>query len=69
MNPSTRVKEKLIGEDQIGDDHDEAALLVAALAATLVAYRRHVRLAASGPRSEGSGRNWRTMARLQQLRG
>jgi hypothetical protein len=48
---------------------DDGALLVAALAATLVEHRRAARQRAGQVRAEHAGPNWRTMARLEQLRG
>lgn len=58
-----------IGEPgiQSGDRVDDDALLAAALAATLVAYRRHVDQSA-GPGSECAARsNWRILGRWEQL--
>jgi hypothetical protein len=63
-----------IGEPGIrsSDPTDEGALLAAALAATLVAYRQQVDQA-GGPAGEQSvppGRsNWRILGRWEQLRG
>lgn len=48
---------------------EEGTLLAAALAATLVEYRRTAGQSNERVRSEGPGTNWRTMARLEQLRG
>lgn len=48
---------------------DNGALLVAALAATLVEHRRAVRQRNGRVREESAGPNWRTVARLEQLRG
>lgn len=48
---------------------DDGALLVAALAATLVEYRRTARQRNGQARTERAGPNWRTMARLEQMQG
>ncbi len=47
----------------------EGELLAAALAATLVEYRRYVEGRRDGRQGAGSGANWQTIARLEQLRG
>jgi hypothetical protein len=47
----------------------EGALLVAALAATLVEHRRAAGHRNGQGRTERAGLNWRTIARLEQLRG
>lgn len=48
---------------------DDGALLVAALAATLVEYRQVARQRNGQMRAEHAGPNWHTVARLEQLRG
>jgi hypothetical protein len=67
--PSTLVRLETKTEDRPWCEQGEEALLVAALAATLVEYRRYV-----GKRNEcinlnGAGANWRLVARMEQLRG
>jgi hypothetical protein len=42
-------------------------VLAAALAATLVAYRRHKEKQNGRTDSRGAGSRWRTMARLEQM--
>jgi hypothetical protein len=54
------------GPEPTGDD---GALLVAALAATLVEHRREARHRNGQGTAKHTGPNWRTMARLEQLRG
>jgi hypothetical protein len=49
--------------------NDDRALLAAALAATLVEYRRAARQRNGQARAQPAGPNWRTMARLEQTRG
>ncbi len=54
------------------DRMDDNALLAAALAATLVAYRRQVDQAGgsgTGQAGEAGRSNWRTLGRWEQLRG
>jgi hypothetical protein len=48
---------------------DEGALLAAALAATLVEYRRYVGQSEGHLGPAGAKANWRMAARLEQLRG
>ena len=67
--PTTRTRLSVSTEERSPTRQGQEALLVAALAATLVEYRRYV-----GQRSENndprrSGPNWRLMARMEQLRG
>lgn len=69
IESSVRVKSNRMVEAPSWTAHDEESLLVAALAATLVEYRRHVGQRNASTRSEGAGPNWRMMARLEQLRG
>lgn len=47
----------------------EDAHLVAALAATLVEYRRHLKQRNGDTETESSGHNWRMVSRLEQLQG
>jgi hypothetical protein len=47
----------------------EDAHLVAALAATLVEYRRHLKQSDGNTGAENSGHNWRMVSRLEQLQG
>jgi hypothetical protein len=47
---------------------EEELLLAAALAATLIEYRRHVRQSQHTD-TQGAGVNWRLVARLERLRG
>jgi hypothetical protein len=54
------------GSEPIGDD---GALLIAALAATLVEHQRVARYRNGQGKTERAGLNWRTIARLEQLRG
>lgn len=49
--------------------HEKEAYLVAALAATLVEYRRYVKQRNEKCESEATGRNWRMVSRLEQLQG
>ena len=49
--------------------HEHEAFLVAALAATLVEYRRYVKQRNGEAESEVTGRNWRMVSRLEQLQG
>ncbi len=67
MGPVVKIEKELV-EDQAWTAHGEGALLAAALAATLVEYRRHVRQRAAHLGAEGAGSNWQMMARLEQLR-
>ena len=48
---------------------DEGPVLLAALAAALVEYRRHVEPANPHSTPEGVGSNWRSLARWDQLQG
>ena len=49
-----------------GREHEE---LLAALAATLVEYRRRLEPQNGRGSAPGTGGNWRTIARWEQLRG
>jgi hypothetical protein len=69
MATSIGVKERLVSEERAWTGDDEGAVLAAALAATLVEYRRQVRQNAHESRSDGSGHNWRMITRLEQFRG
>jgi hypothetical protein len=48
---------------------ENEAYLVAALAATLVEYRRYVKHRNGKSESEATGHNWRIVSRLEQLQG
>ena len=48
---------------------DEGPVLVAALAAVLVEYRRCAGQVHAGTRPEGAAGNWRSIARWEQLQG
>jgi hypothetical protein len=66
---SLRVELNTVSESRPWTDQGEETLLAAALAATLVEYRRY-----AGERNEhtgpnGANANWRLMARMEQLRG
>jgi hypothetical protein len=50
-------------------DLEDGTLVVAALVAALVEYRRHVDQSSGSPGSAGSSSQWRTLARWEQLRG
>jgi hypothetical protein len=55
--------------DPLPGELDEGGLLAAALVAALVEYRQHVRQPSEHEKLPGTGTNWRTMSRWQQLRG
>lgn len=65
----TRIKYNAGVAEQPFSDHENEALLVAALAATLVEYRRYVKQRNGKTESEATGRNWRMVSRLEQLQG
>jgi hypothetical protein len=48
---------------------DENEIMVAALAATLVVYRRETRERSASNDIDAAGENWRLVARMEQLRG
>lgn len=64
-----RSKPDTVTTSQTRPASDDGALLVAALAATLVEHRRAGRQRNVLERPEHAGPNWRVMARLEQLRG
>ena len=65
----TRVKPDTMTTCRPGPEGDDGALLVAALAATLVEYRQAARQRNRQVRDGRAGPNWHTVARLEQLRG
>jgi hydroxypyruvate isomerase len=67
--PSTTAQPIMVLEKLTRTDADEATLLVAALSATLVEYHRSVGQRNNYADAAGAGRNWRMLARLEQLRG
>ena len=64
-----RVKPDTMTTSRPWPASDDGALLVAALAATLVEYRRAARQRNGQVRAGRAGPNWHTVARLEQLRG
>jgi hypothetical protein len=64
-----RVKPDTMTTSRPRPASDHGALLVAALAATLVEYRRAARQRNGQVRTGPAGPNWHTVARLEQLRG
>jgi hypothetical protein len=66
--PRTRIKAD-VGETARTFAGKEDAYLVAALAATLVEYRRCVKQRNGNTKSEATGGNWRMASRLEQLQG
>lgn len=70
MNEMTKTaNKKMVVDDRFAHVDEEQRQLIAALAATLLEYRGQA--AASGVASNkiGAGRNWRTLARMEQIRG
>jgi hypothetical protein len=65
----TRIKHNAGVTEQPLGGHENEAFLVAALAATLVEYRRYVKQRTGKKEPEGTGRNWRMVSRLEQLQG
>ena len=65
----TRTKYSIGAAEQPFGGHENEAFLVAALAATLVEYRRYVKQRNGKCESEATGRNWRMVSRLEQLQG
>jgi len=65
----TRIRYGTGVAEQPLSDHENEAYLVAALAATLVEYRRYVKQRKGKSESETTGRNWRMVSRLEQLQG
>ena len=64
-----RSKPNIVTTSQPWPARDDGALLVAALAATLIEHRRAARQRNGQERAEHTGPNWRPVARLEQLRG
>ena len=69
VEPKTRIKSNVGIATQPFTGQGEDACLVAALAATLVEYRRYVEQRNGHIESESTGRNWRMVSRLEQLQG
>lgn len=67
--PSTLIRLEKETEARPWSAQGEEALLVAALAATLVEYRRHVNKRNDDIDLNKAGANWRMVARMEQLRG
>jgi hypothetical protein len=65
----TRIRYGRGVADQPLSGHEKEAYLVAALAATLVEYRRYVKQRNGKSESEATGRTWRMVSRLEQLQG
>lgn len=65
----TRNKQVTMTTSRPWPASDDGALLAAAIAATLVEYRRTALQRNGQTRAECAGPNWRTMARLEQMRG
>lgn len=63
------VERGMPSAEQSLSDTDEGALLVAALAAALVEYRREREHTGAVAGSTGANNRWRTLARWEQLRG
>jgi hypothetical protein len=66
--PRTRIKSD-VGVAVQQPAGNENPHLVAALAATLVEYRRYVKQRNGNSESEAAGHNWRMASRLEQLQG
>ena len=64
-----RSKPGPVTSDRPRPASDDGFLLVAALAATLVEHRRATRHRNEQVTAERADLNWRTIARLEQLRG
>jgi hypothetical protein len=60
---------RTLAEEQTEAPSDEHELLAAALAATLVDYRRYIRQRGDSSGSSSVGNNWRMMACWERLRG
>jgi hypothetical protein len=65
----TRIKVNAGVVEQPFGGHENEAFLVAALAATLVEYRRYVKQRNGTTEPEATGGNWRMVTRLEQLQG
>ncbi len=69
MEPSVAVHSSISSRLVPTSVADEGPALLAALAAALVEYRRHVEPASLHDKPEGLGSNWRSLARWDQLQG
>jgi hypothetical protein len=69
VESSPRLKPGIQVDEPARTGPAEEALLVAALAATLVEYRTQVRGATKSAGSERVNSRWRDLTRLEQLRG
>jgi hypothetical protein len=69
VEPRIRTKPDVAQRMQPLTGQGEDAHLVAALAATMVEYRRHLRQTTGSTGADSSGRNWRMVSRLEQLQG
>ena len=67
MGPRTRSKLDRVIEERSWFTQGEEPLLVAALAAALVEYRRSVRQGNGQGSSENARSNWRIVTRVTQL--
>lgn len=67
--PSTTTKLSVSIEERSPTGRGEERLLVAALAATMVEYRRYVGQRNGKSDPQRAGPNWRMMTRVEQLRG
>jgi hypothetical protein len=67
--PRIRIKSGAAQRTQPFAVQGEDAYLVAALAATLVEYRRHLKQRSGSAETENSGHKWRMVSRLEQLQG
>jgi hypothetical protein len=67
MGPRTISKLDTVIEDRSWSTQDEEPLLVAALAAALVEYRRSVRQGSRQGLSENARSNWQIVTRVTQL--
>jgi hypothetical protein len=67
MGPRTRSKLDRTVEERSWSTQGEETLLVAALAAALVEYRRSVRQGNGKGLSENAKSNWRVVTRMTQL--
>ena len=68
MGTRTRSKLDRVSEERSWSTQGEEPLLVAALAAALVEYRRSVRQGNGQGISENARSNWRIVTRVTQLR-
>ncbi len=65
----TKIKHRMGVTEQPLGGHEKEAFLVAALATTLVEYRRYVKQRNGKAEPEATGRNWQMVSRLEQLQG